>query len=208
MRFGAAIYAVVLAAGLACGLLGCGAPIDPTPNRAPSSAGSYPAGPYGYASGSVIANLGFIGKSAPAATDYTPLPMQALGLGDLRANGTKLILIEGAARWCVYCNQDQPAMKQLEATYGPRGVVTLEVLAEGTYGVTATEDDINRWTARNMLSGTIVIDPERQLDKYADVNAYPLYMIVRASDMQIEYMATGGMSAAPVGPVLDMLLAQ
>jgi hypothetical protein len=134
--------------------------------------------------------------------------MKPLALSDLRADGTKLILIEGAARWCTYCNQDQPMMQQIEADYGPRGVKVLEILSEGGYGITATENDINRWAAAHSLSGPIVIDPERQLDKYADVSAYPLYMVLRASTMTIEYMMTGGMATYPAQPVLDMLLAQ
>jgi AhpC/TSA family protein len=187
---------------------GCGAPTDPTPNRPAVTGGDYPGGPYGYASGSVMTNLGFIGKVSPSVTDYSQLPMKQVSLSDLRTTGTKLIVVDGAARWCYYCNQDQPAMKQLESDYGPRGVVTIQILAEGGYGITATQDDINRWAASHTLSGTIVIDPERQLVKYADVNAFPLYMVLRASNMKIEYMATGGMVAAPLGPVLDQLLAQ
>ena len=200
MRHGVVIAALFL--------IGCGPPTDPTPNRMAAGSAGYPAGPYGYAQGSVMANLAFIGKDSPTPTDYSTLPMKPLALGDLRADGTKLILIEGAARWCTYCNEDQPAMQQIEADYGPRGVEVLEILAEGGYGITATENDINRWAAAHQLSGPIVIDPERQLDKYADVSAYPLYMVLRASTMTIEYMMTGGMASAPVQPVLDMLLAQ
>lgn len=201
MRLGVVMISLLVAAG-------CGAPIDPTPNRPSTTGGDYPAGPYGYAAGSTISNLTFVGKTAPSVQDYTPLPMKQLQLADLRASGSKLILIEGGARWCYYCNQDQPAMKQLENDYGSRGVVVLEVLAEGGIGISATEDDINRWAAAHTLSGTIAIDPGRQLVRYADISAFPLYMVLRVSNMHIEYMATGGMRAAPLGPVLDQLLAQ
>lgn len=198
----AVIFAFAVAA------VGCGAPSDPTPNRPSTMGGDYPGPPYGYAAGSVMANLTFIGKTSPIIQDYTPLPMKAMSLADLRANGTKLIVIEGGARWCYYCRQDQGAMKQLEATYRPKGVEVIQVLAEGGIGITATEDDINRWAGQFMLSGNVAIDPERDLLKYADINAFPLYMVLRASNMRIEYMNTGGMSASPLGPVLDMLLAQ
>lgn len=200
MRLGVVIAALAV--------VGCGPPTDPTPNRVPAAASGYPAGPYGYAQGSVMANLTFIGKDSPAPADYSTLPMQPLALADLRAGGTKLILIEGAARWCTYCQEDQPAVQQIESDYGPRGVRVLEILSEGGYGITATEDDINRWAAAHQLWGPVVLDPERQLAKYADVSSYPLYMVVRASTMTIAYMKTGGMSQYPVPPVLDVLLAE
>jgi hypothetical protein len=201
MRLGVAIFSILAVAG-------CGAPTDPTPNRMTSTGADYPSGPYGYASGGVIANLGFIGKTSPSVQDYAPLPMKELSLADLRANGAKLILIEAGARWCYYCNLDVPALKKLENDYGSRGVVMIDALAEGGVGITATEDDINRWAAAHTLSGTIVIDPERQLVKYADINAFPLYMVLRVSNMHIEYMATGSVSANPLGPVFDSLLTQ
>jgi hypothetical protein len=201
MRLGVAILSIFVAAG-------CGAPTDSTPNRAAAASGGFPAGPYGYATGAVITNLGFVGKTSPSVQDYTPLPMAEVRLADLRANNAKLILIEAGARWCYYCNLDVPALKQLENDYGSRGVVMIDVLAEGGYGITATEDDINRWAAAHTLSGTIAIDPERQLVRYADINAFPLYMVLRVSNMHIEYMATGSVSANPLGPVFDSLLAQ
>src|SRR2546425_989035 len=83
---------------------------------------------------------------------------------------------------------DQPTMKSIEANYGARGVSTIEVVVEGGYGIAATENDISRWAATHMLSGTIVIDPGYALSQYADVTAFPVYLVVRASTMKIEYM--------------------
>jgi hypothetical protein len=185
---------------------GC-APTDGTPNRAPPPPSDYPPGPYGYAPGGVMADLTLIGKNAPAPTDYGTLPLEPLSLGGLR-QGATLLVIEGAARWCTFCQEDQPAMKQLAADYRSRGVVTLEIIAEGTYGVAATEDDINRWANAYELDGAIAIDPELTLARYADINAFPLYLVVRASTMAIEYLSTGSMAQAPLGPVLDGLLSR
>lgn len=188
-------------------LIGCGAPSDPTPNRAPPSSGDYPPGPYGYGQGTTIANLNFIGKQSATATDYSTLPMQPISLAQVRPN-TKLILIDGAARWCTPCNRDQPTMRQIDATYGPQGVATMEVLVEGGYGVAATDDDINRWAQQYQLSGIIAIDPEYQLAKYADITAFPVYMVVRTSTMRVDYMQVESLAASPIEPVLDQLLAQ
>lgn len=208
MRHAVAIVAGLAAAALGAALGGGCAPADPTPNRAPPAAADYPPGPYGYATGSVIADLTFLGKTAPAPTDYSTLPMQAIALSSLRGGDTRLLVIDLAARWCNDCNMDEPAVKQLESDYAGRGVTVLEVLSQGGYGISATEDDINRWAAAWGLSGPIAIDPAEQLQLYADVDAYPVYLVVRASTMTIEYMKAQPMAAAPLGPVLDALLGQ
>jgi thiol-disulfide isomerase/thioredoxin len=186
---------------------GCGAPTDPTPNRAPPSNGDYPPGPYGYGEGTIMGNLQFVGKQSATSTDYSTLPMQALDMADVRKQG-KLILIDGAARWCTPCNRDQPTMKQLHDTYGPQGVVFMEVLVEGGYGVAATDDDINRWTLQYGLSGIVAIDPSFELAKYAEVTAFPVYMVVRSSTMRVDYMQVEALAASPIDSVLDSLLAQ
>ncbi len=188
---------------------GCGAPTDPTPNRAPPTGSDYPAGPYGYGQGTTMANLNFIGKRSDTSTDYSLLPMQPITMAELRQEpNAKLILIDGAARWCTPCNRDQPTMRNIESTYADKGVVTMEVLVEGGYGVAATDDDINRWALQYQLAGIIAIDPSYELAKYADLTAFPVYMVVRASTMRVEYLQVETLAASPIEPVLDQLLAQ
>ncbi|MDB4965553.1 MAG: alkyl hydroperoxide reductase/Thiol specific antioxidant/Mal allergen [Myxococcales bacterium] len=206
MRLGS-IALVVTVAALGFAGAGCGAPTDPTPNRMPVGSADYPLGPYGYSAGTTIANLKLVGKQSPSPTDYSMLPMKELSLGDLRKDA-KLIILDGAARWCTPCNRDQPTMKQIEADYAARGVTTVEVLVEGGYGVAATEIDISRWSSLYQLAGTITIDPDYVLSRYADVTAFPVYMVVRASTMKIEYMQVGSLAVSPLEPVLDGLLAQ
>ena len=99
-------------------------------------------------------------------------------------------------------------MRTVEANYAPKGVVTLEVVVEGNLGIPSTEDDINRWANRYMLSGYVAIDPSYDMSKYADVTAFPLYMVIRASTMKIEYMQVGSLASFPIEPELDTLLAQ
>ena len=145
------LVVAIVALAFVVGGIGCGAPSDPTPNRAPPASADYPAGPYGYGQGTTMENLSFLGKQSATATDYTTLPMQTFALADVRKT-SKLILIDGAARWCTPCNDDQPTMRAIEASYADKGVTTMEVLVEGgAIGVTATSDDINRW-ARSISS--------------------------------------------------------
>ena len=187
--------------------LACGPPTDPTPNRAPPSSGDYPPPPYGYGEGTTMANLNFIGKTSPVPTDYSTLPMMPITMADVRTDA-KLILIDGAARWCGPCNRDQPEMVNLEASYASKGVAIMEIVVEGSYGVAATSDDINRWAQQHALSGIIAIDPGYELAKYADVTAFPLYIVVRADTMRVEHLQVGALAASPIEPVLDSLLAQ
>jgi hypothetical protein len=78
---------------------GCGAPTDPTPNRAPPTSGDYPPGPYGYGQGTIMGDLHFVGKKSDTPTDYSQLPVLPLNISDVRQTaGAKLILIDGAAR--------------------------------------------------------------------------------------------------------------
>lgn len=187
---------------------GCGAPSDPTPNRAPPASADYPAGPYGYGQGTTIANLSFLGKQSPTAVDYTSLAMNAITLADVRKS-SKLIVLDGAARWCTPCNQDQPAMRSIQASYADKGVATMEVLVEGgAIGTAATDDDINRWAQQYQLAGIIAIDPAFELAKYADVTTFPVYIVVRSSTMQIEHLQNDPLASKPIEPVLDSLLAQ
>jgi len=188
-------------------LIGCGPPTDPTPNRPAPTSGDYPPGPYGYGEGTTMGDLQFIGKQSDVAVDYSTLPMQPITMADVRKDA-KLILIEGGARWCTYCNRDQPSMKSVEAAYASQGVKVMEVIVEGGYGVPATDNDINRWAQQYQLSGIITIDPSYELAKYADVAAFPVYIVVRADTMRVDYMQIESLTASPIEPVLDQLLAQ
>ena len=189
---------------------GCGAPTDPTPNRAPPSNGDYPPGPYGYGQGTIMGDLHFVGKKSDTATDYSTLPMQPLDMADVRqTTGAKLILIDGAARWCTPCNRDQPKMREIEATYAAQGVVTMEVLVEGGYGVAATDDDINRWTLQYQLGGIVAIDPSFELAQATPTSrrSRSTWSCARRR-CSVDYMQVDALAASPIEPVLDSLLAQ
>jgi hypothetical protein len=185
---------------------------DSTSNRqGGDTPADYPAGPYGYVQGSIMGDLEFIGKLPPAgatASDslFHNLDAQPVALHDFRKEeGVKFLYIVGAARWCHPCNDEQPGVRDLIATYGNKGVKLVEILAEGvTQGNPATPDDISVWAdlwpdqntpegngGGHGLTSPVVIDPDAGFFQYADVSAYPLGMIVRAENMKIEYICIG-----------------
>lgn len=193
-----------LLACLCFAVAGCGHAAGPAAMPPPLDA-DYPPGPYGVVAGSVIADLVFAGKSATTAQGYAALPLVPLSLGSLRGGGTRFIVVESGARWCSNCNSDQPAVRQLEHDYASKGVVVLDVLIEGGLGVPATELDISRWAETHQLSGPIAIDAQLVLAPY--VASYPTYFVLRAATMQIERISVAPLAAAPLGPLLDELLA-
>lgn len=203
------LVAVVGLVAVGCG----GTHTDPTMNQMnPNQMGlNYPSGPFGYAQGSVIQNIQFSGKIDPAGAagtnPYTSLPMQPISLAQYYNDpSVKFLYLSGVARWCAPCNDEQNEVSAAQTKYEPKGVRFLEAVIEGgTRGVPATETDIDLWQAVHQLHVGIAIDPTDAIHQYADIAAFPLNMIVRTSDMQIVYMATGEL---PPPNGLDDTLAQ
>jgi thiol-disulfide isomerase/thioredoxin len=184
----------VFALALAAPTIGCSAPTDNTMNRMDDNGGdpNYPVGPYGYVEGSVVANYKFLGET-PASGAY-PGVVSPLLLGAFHDDSSmKLLLIEGSANWCVYCNEEAPTIEKL-ATDHPDGFRALTVLAEGhVRGVASTADDITDWVASHDLHSTVMgIDPEARLFQYADTSAFPLHILLDTTTMTIQWLCVGG----------------
>jgi len=192
-------------ASLALALVGCGGThIDDTPNQQGPSAIKYAPGPYGYAQGSVIQNLNFVGKMDPAgasgSSSYDSLPMKPIALSDYYQSPTvKYLMMSGVAGWCPPCNDEQTNMPATQAKYEPQGVVFLEALVEGyKQGTPSTETDLDHWQANHNMHVGIMLDPEDYIHQYADYAAFPLNMVVTTSDMKIVYMQVGEINADTV----------
>jgi hypothetical protein len=198
--------ALVTIALVAAGCGGGGAKSTTRPPPATVDDPGYPPGPWGYANGDVIADLGFVAKRAAPGQTLASQPSQVIRLGDFRS--ARLLVIEVAAVWCPDCNGDQPAMMQLEADYAPRGVTGIEILVDGAYQVAATVADIDAWGQRHHVNGTVAIDDQWAFATAADVTAIPLYIVVDTSDMRIADRTADTLSGRPLGPVLDALLAR
>jgi thiol-disulfide isomerase/thioredoxin len=176
----------------------------------PSTPSSYPAGPYGYVTGSTVDNYSFLGKLPPTSGGgYKTEMMQKIDLASVRADpSVKVILIEGSALWCHFCNAEAPTVKALEQKYASQGFRVVEVMAESSQpGLPATEADLNVWAQRYGLSDyTMVIDPSNTIGQYADVSAFPLHLLVTSKDMKLSWMYVGG--DAPLEDSLVKILAQ
>lgn len=195
-----------------CVLAGCGGAAVPSPPTANDP--GYPSGPYGYAqpepfhAASVLPDLLFTGKIIPVGGDAASTPAQPISLGSVRAAGVRLLVLAAAAAWCSDCMADEPAWAQLEAKYGPQGVVGVEILDEAAMGVPPTLDDLDRWSSTYGTSGVVVLDSKLTFETAADILAFPTYFIVDASSMTVVRTTAQPLSAFPLDPILDKLLAQ
>ena len=174
---------------------GCSEPIDTTMNRDDQQSGlNYPKGPYGYIEGSVIEDYKFQGK-APVAGDYASQAMRNMFLDEFHNDDkTGLLLIEGSANWCYYCNEEAPSIEKLAAEKKDKGLRVVTVLAEGlTQGVPSDAEDISRWVKKHKLKeGWMAIDPALRLFQFADSSAFPLHIAIDTKTMQIKWLCVGG----------------
>ncbi|HET6479328.1 MAG TPA: hypothetical protein VFG35_04685, partial [Actinoplanes sp.] len=59
--------------------------------------------------------------------------------------GTKIIMINAAAGWCVPCMREAAAMPDLAAEYEPRGVAILTAVFQDQNGDPADEEFVRAW---------------------------------------------------------------
>ena len=191
---------VTAAFALSLGLLaaGCGGTVDNTANKGTTDTphdADYPAGPYGYTKGSVVADYKFLGKTPTATDTYSALPLRDLYLGEFHSDASlRYVLVVGSAGWCVFCNQEAPAVEALATKYKDQGFRAITVLAEGhTRGEPAVEKDIGDWTSvHHFVNTDMAIDPAGTLFKYADASAFPLHVLLDTQTMSIQWLCVGG----------------
>ena len=187
-----------------CVVAGCGGASFPSPPTANDP--DYPAGPYGYGPRNTLPDLLFAAKVVPVGGDAAATPAQMISLGRLRTPDVRAFVIATSAEWCSDCVDDQPAMMQLEAKYGSRGIVAIELLDEAAPGVAPTLDNLDRWSAAYSVSGTIALDASKTFETAAGITAFPTYFVVYAPHMNIAYETTTPLVAAPLDPALDSIV--
>jgi thiol-disulfide isomerase/thioredoxin len=139
---------------------------------------AYPCGPYGFTTGEVIENLSF----------PVPNPDRVAHLSDLRTG--KAIALFGCAMWCGPCQMEQAALVPAASKYGG-DVVFFEALAQDGTFQPADLDDATRWATQNHLPFAVGADPTETLGPYFPQPAFPMQMVVRASDMTIVWQDVG-----------------
>ena len=168
-------------------------PGDPStnpPDDPPPAGCTYPGGPYGNTPGA-IANPNFSWQG------FTPGSQAASTFGsqDLfdcdGSRGIHAILITYAAGWCSACQDEAGQLPQKMATWGPAGIVVVELVIETSSGYPADITMAQQWRDIFGLYDVYVgADPDFAFDsQYAD--ALPFKLIVNPRDMTIVRAYTG-----------------
>jgi len=167
-------------------------PADPSdpPEDPPPAPCTYSGGPYGASPGS-IANPSFswqgFAPGSQAASEF--------GSTDLfdcdGSRGIHAVLITHAAGWCSACQDEASQLPQQMATWGPAGVVVVELVIETSSGYPADITMAQHWRDVFGLHNVYVgADPDFVFESpYAD--ALPFKLIVNPRDMTIVRAYTG-----------------
>lgn len=160
----------------------------------------YPKGPYGYQVGSVIANLEFVGQSD---TNHNGVidsgdTVTSVRLSDYYAKkDIKAIFLGVAAGWCGPCMEEQPTLVALAKSYQGKIQFVEAIIEKGTRGVPADAEFVDFWAGRYKIGFDMVSDPTVVLGPYYAMPAFPMQLVIRTSDMTIQYQNNG------TGPMLQ-----
>ncbi len=211
MRVGTLGAIVVLCGGLMGAQGSCGGSSGPSTVIEQGKGGAaaqcdpktYPCGPYGTQVGSVIQNLSFPGRVNATA------PVTTISLSDFYQNKKiQALAISATAWWCPPCNDEQPPAEKLYQGYQAEGdgVAFLEASIQKTDGSPADMTSTDAWRAKYNLTFDLVCDPTNVLQPYYNINAFPMNMVVRTSDMRIVWQFNGE-DMAGLKNAIDQVLA-
>lgn len=147
--------------------------------------------------GNKIQNFKFLGyPDANVAGGLKPISLAQFF--DPTGNKYRLIHIQAAGSWCVYCQKETELLVPLAQKLADRKVVWLVSLAEGpSQGDPSTQKDLDAWIAEFKSPFTHVLDPaNRNLGPFYDRAALPWNADVNAMTMEILQAGTGAPTSA------------
>lgn len=189
---------------------------DPTPARVDSgtadtgssetSAGDYPAAPYGTDVGTVIENHTFP-YSRPAGLSSASGPVSLKDYYAMRTSGKRFLVLNVAAFWCSPCKEEAKSLQiDVVPKYKPKGVEFLSVVLQTGDRSPTGPMDIDTWiTTFGIDQFAVADDPDGFVTKFFDPNLMPLNMIIDLSTMKI-VNKTIGANLTEVQSQLDKLL--
>lgn len=157
----------------------------------------YPCGPYGYQPGSVIEDLSLVARvdgNGDGKSDETD-PVGTIPLSRyFQDKNIYALVMTGSAEWCGPCQAEQPGLKDLYESYQKVGghLAILETIIQDTNYRPSTIAVADRWKKRFQLPFDVAADPSVVLSPYYDINAFPMNMVIRTSDMKIVWQSNGG----------------
>ena len=153
---------------------------------------AYPAAPYGFAAGTTVSNLDFLGWMDPVASSFDASRVSEVRMSDFynpgpRGEGLELLMVNAVAVWCGACRleYDEFSREQVYAEFNPRGLEMIGVLFEDSTRGPAGYSDLEMWAATFDVPFPFVVDPGFKTGAFFDRSATPMNMIVDARTMQI-----------------------
>jgi len=135
---------------------------------------AYPAGPYGFAIGSTVADLAF--------TDGAGNPVK---LSTLRSKpGVKVIVWSSGAEWCTICKIQAPKLEKLHKTLASEGLFVFESLHQSSNGSPATVETTSRWVEAFKVTYPVYVEKS---PNHAGHNDNPLELVIDAATMKVRY---------------------
>lgn len=107
------------------------------------------------------------------------------------APGTRILMVNAAAGWCVPCMREAQAMPAFAAEYEPMGVAILTAVFQDQNGDPADPEFVKTWVDTFQLEVPALIDSDFQTGAWFDVNALPANMFVDAETREILTIAHG-----------------
>ena len=171
---------------------------------------AYPTGDFGVLEGKIIQNFKFVGYPDGAVGGGLK-PISLAQFFDPSGEKYKMIHIQAAASWCVYCRGETNALVPIKKDLDSRKVLWLVTLAEGgTRGVASTQKDLDLWIKDFDSPFTHLLDPNnKNLGVFFDASALPWNASIDAKTMKILKAGTGGpQTKADILTELDEALAK
>ncbi len=173
---------------------------------------SYPAPPYGTATGSVVQDLCFQGWTDPAAANFDPARMTQICLSDFHADpDARVLLVESCAIWCVACkfeyggSGDRPSLsKQLEQRKA-KGFRVMGTIFQNGAGGPAAPSDAAQWASVYSLGFPFAVDDAHQIGLFTSPNVAPFNILIDTRTMKILLTLEGDEPAVLFGKVDEVL---
>lgn len=105
--------------------------------------------------------------------------------------GTKILMLNAAAGWCVPCMREAEAMGEFAAEYEPQGVAIVVAVFQDQNGEAATQEFVTTWIDTFGLEVPTLIDTDFQTSLYFDVSVMPSNLFVDAESLEILTIAEG-----------------
>jgi hypothetical protein len=183
----------------------------------PVSSAAYPEGPFGFAEGSILPNLEFLGfpdfvhrgaelRITKLSDFYNPTGAEVFGeelayYGDGQVVPRNLeglpmkpraIVMLISSVWCGPCRTEAANVLPGEyAEWKPQGGHFLAILIDGQDpGTPATVDELSTWASTYNTSYTMAMDPSNHVMAFYEP-AFPGNIIIRTSDMKIIRQVAG-----------------